>query len=71
MISNNLGYIGSRVGSYMYLKELADASVDLVTCCQAIHWFDDIPAFYAEVGLFIRSVTFVWMNDVHSFSFIT
>ena len=55
----------------MYLKELADASVDLVTCCQAIHWFDDIPAFYAEVGLFIRSVTFVWMNDVHSFSFIT
>ena len=33
----------------MDLKELANASVDLVTCCQAIHWFDDIPAFYAEV----------------------
>ena len=33
----------------MDLKELANASVDLVTTCQAIHWFDDIPAFYAEV----------------------
>ena len=33
----------------MQLKEMANASVDLVTCCQAIHWFDDIPAFYAEV----------------------
>jgi len=43
-----------KVGSYMYLKELADASVDLVTCCQAIHWFDDIPAFYAEVDRVLR-----------------
>ena len=46
---SNLRSMRSRVGSYMQLKELANASVDLVTCCQAIHWFDDIPAFYAEV----------------------
>ena len=42
-------FLRCRVGSYMHLKELDSASVDLVTCCQAIHWFDDIPAFYAEV----------------------
>jgi len=43
-----------RVGSYMHLKELDSASVDLVTCCQAIHWFDDIPAYYAEVDRVLR-----------------
>ena len=42
-------FLRCRVGSYMHLKEQDSASVDLVTCCQAIHWFDDIPAFYAEV----------------------
>ena len=42
-------FLRCRVGSYMHLKELDSASVDLVTCCQAIHWFDDIPAYYAEV----------------------
>ena len=43
-------FIPCRVGSYMHLKELDSASVDLVACCQAIHWFDDIPAYYAEVS---------------------
>ena len=42
-------FLRCRVGSYMHLKELDSASVDLVTCCQDIHWFDDIPAYYAEV----------------------
>ena len=42
-------FLRCRVGSYMHLKEQDSASVDLVTCCQAIHWFDDIPAYYAEV----------------------
>ena len=30
-----------------------DQSVDLVSCCQAIHWFD-IPKFYQEVNRVLK-----------------
>lgn len=32
----------------------ADGSVDLLTSCQAVHWFDDISAFYAEADRVLR-----------------
>jgi SAM-dependent methyltransferase len=40
---------------------LADASVDLVTVAQAVHWFD-LPAFYAEAERVLRpgGVLAVW-----------
>lgn len=40
---------------------LADASVDLITVAQALHWFD-IPAFYAEADRVLRpgGVLAVW-----------
>ncbi|XP_042860228.1 putative methyltransferase DDB_G0268948 [Penaeus japonicus] len=31
----------------------SDASVDLITCCAAVHWFD-LPKFYAEVDRVLR-----------------
>ena len=34
--------------------DFADGSVDLVTSCQAAHWFDDIGAFYAEADRVLR-----------------
>jgi len=37
-----------RVGSAEYIEEVKDKSVDLVSVCQALHWFD-IPAFYKEM----------------------
>ena len=42
-----------RVGQSEVLP-FEDNSVDLVTCCQAIHWFD-IPKFYQEVNRVLRS----------------
>jgi ubiquinone/menaquinone biosynthesis C-methylase UbiE len=33
--------------------DFADASVDLVTCCQAVHWFD-IDQFYREADRVLR-----------------
>ena len=42
-----------RVGSDGKL-DLADGSVDLVTSCQAVHWFDDLGAFYAEADRVLR-----------------
>ena len=41
-----------RVGPSETL-DLEDNSVDLVTCCQAIHWFD-IPKFYKETDRVLR-----------------
>jgi len=42
-----------RVGSDGKL-DFADGSVDLVTSCQAVHWFDDICAFYTEADRVLR-----------------
>lgn len=44
----------------------ADASVDLVTVAQALHWFD-LPAFYAEVRRVLRpgGVLAVWCYGLH------
>ena len=42
-----------RVGSDSKL-DLGDRSVDLVTSCQAAHWFDDLAAFYAEADRVLR-----------------
>ncbi len=46
---------------------LADATVDLVTVAQALHWFDLDP-FYAEVRRVIRphGLLAVWTYDTHS-----
>ena len=41
-----------RVGQSETLP-FEDNSVDLVTCCQAIHWFD-IPKFYQEANRILR-----------------
>ena len=41
-----------RVGQSEILP-FEDNSVDLVTCCQAIHWFD-IPKFYKEANRVLR-----------------
>ena len=41
-----------RVGQSEVLP-FEDNSVDLVTCCQAIHWFD-IPKFYQDVNRVLR-----------------
>ena len=42
-----------RVGSDSKL-DLGDQSVDLLTSCQAAHWFDDLAAFYAEADRVLR-----------------
>ena len=43
-----------RVGPSENLTFLEDHSVDLITCCQSVHWFD-IPRFYQEVDRVLRS----------------
>ncbi len=44
-----------------------DASVDMVTVAQALHWFD-LPAFYTEVRRVARhdAVLAVWCYEMHS-----
>ncbi len=46
---------------------LADASADLVTVAQALHWFD-LPAFYAEVQRVLKpgGVIAAWSYGVHT-----
>ncbi len=46
---------------------LADASTDLVTVAQALHWFD-LPAFYAEVRRVLKpgGVVAAWTYGVHT-----
>jgi SAM-dependent methyltransferase len=48
---------------------LGDASVDLVTVAQALHWFD-LPSFYAEVRRVVRpgGVLAVWCYELHAIS---
>jgi ubiquinone/menaquinone biosynthesis C-methylase UbiE len=45
---------------------VADASVDLVTVAQALHWFD-LPRFYAAVRRVTRpdGVIAVWCYQLH------
>jgi SAM-dependent methyltransferase len=49
--------------------EIADASVDLVTVAQALHWFD-MPKFYAEVNRVVRpgGMLAVWCYTLQSVS---
>ena len=42
-----------QVGPAEKLENFKDSSVDLVSCCQAIHWFD-FAAFYQEVDRVLR-----------------
>lgn len=42
-----------QVGSSEDLSGFAEHSADLVTCCQAIHWFD-IPRFYSQVDRVLK-----------------
>lgn len=46
---------------------LGDSSVDLVTCAQALHWFD-FDRFYAEVRRVLKpgGVVAVWCYGVHA-----
>lgn len=48
-------------------SSLADASIDLVTVAQALHWFD-LDAFYAEVRRVLRpgGVLAVWSYGLHA-----
>lgn len=48
---------------------LENASVDLVTVAQALHWFD-LPKFYAEVSRVARpgGILAVWCYEMHSIS---
>jgi SAM-dependent methyltransferase len=48
---------------------LRDASVDLVTVAQALHWFD-LPSFYAEVRRVARlgGILAVWCYELHTIS---
>lgn len=47
IINPNLTNLHNREGSAEQL-EFTPASVDVVTVCTAVHWFD-LPAFYAQV----------------------
>ena len=49
------------------VSTLADASVDLVTVAQAVHWFD-LPRFYAEARRVARpnGVIAVWCYQLHT-----
>lgn len=48
MLSNNVGSIAGARDKYAYLKEPAErstlesATVDLITCCECIHWTDTV-----------------------------
>jgi SAM-dependent methyltransferase len=48
---------------------LGDASVDLVTVAQALHWFD-LASFYAEVRRVVRpgGILAVWCYELHTIS---
>lgn len=53
LASKDQDNITFQVGSSEDLSAFAEHSVDLVTCCQAIHWFD-IPTFYSQVDRILK-----------------